>query len=449
GSDITGQNIGDEFGYSVAISADGSRVIVGARFNSVSATTAGSVTVYDLTGGVWTQVGSTILGDAADDQMGWAVAISDNGERIAVGAPLNDRNGTNSGIVRIFELIGGVWIQVGSDIEGSNVGDNVGYSVALSADGKRVVISVIGNDDAAAESGQVRVFELVGSTWTQIGSGVNGVNSGDRFGWSVSMSDDGNRFAAGAVFSDPNGSSSGKVSVYEYSGTSWDQVGNAIDGEVAGDQLGRSVSLSSDGNQVAVGIPFNDNGGTSAGRVSIYDFSAGLPVELEHFQGEVHKGKVLLNWSTASEVNNWKFAVERSADGKTWQQLGEVLGQGTTYESSIYEYTDYTPLIGANYYRLRQVDWDGSFTYSTILLFDLQESIGSTFKIYPNPVSEILYFDLPVGEKVSLFNSYGQLVREENVNSQGRMDIADLPAGVYWLTTTLSGQQISQRVVKQ
>ncbi|MEL7248066.1 MAG: T9SS type A sorting domain-containing protein [Bacteroidota bacterium] len=323
------------------------------------------------------------------------------------------------------------------------------YSAALSADGSKLVIGAPNNDEAANAAGQVQVFELLGNNWVQLGQNINGLAERDRFGWSVSISDDGSRFSAGAIFSDPNGQSSGQASVFEFSGAAWSQLGNLIDGEVAAEGLGRSVSLSGDGNLLAIGVPFNDAGGTNAGRSSVYSYFSIVPVEWATFRGEIQNEQILLHWSTASEVNNWKFAIQRSTDGKTWEEVGAVLGQGTTYEHTTYEFTDKTPRLGANYYRLKQIDWDGSSSYSTILLFDLGDRTAPIFRIYPNPASEVLYFEIPGAGKACLYNTYGQLVREVEVPDEGGIDISTLPAGVYWLTAFTAGQQISQRIVKE
>lgn len=98
----------------MSLSSDGSRIAIGGVYNDGNGNSAGHVRIFDLVGGVWTQVGSDIDGEAADDWSGDPVVLSPNGSRVAVGARYNDgANGTNSGHVRIFEIVGGVWTQVG------------------------------------------------------------------------------------------------------------------------------------------------------------------------------------------------------------------------------------------------------------------------------------------------------------------------------------------------
>ena len=105
GSDIGGEAAGDQFGYSVAMSSDGSILAIGARYNDGNATYAGHVRVYewDSGSGLWTQLGTDIDGEAADDQSGWSVALSSNGHILAVGAFWNDGTHVDTGHVRVYE----------------------------------------------------------------------------------------------------------------------------------------------------------------------------------------------------------------------------------------------------------------------------------------------------------------------------------------------------------
>src|SRR5690554_6749501 len=126
GLDIDGAAPDDSFGYSVAMSADGSAIAVGAPLNDGNGTDAGHVRVYSNASGTWTQVGDDIEGEAAGDQSGYRVALSDDGSILAISAPRNDDNGNNAGQVRIYENISGVWTQIGNDIDGQ-VNDLFGH----------------------------------------------------------------------------------------------------------------------------------------------------------------------------------------------------------------------------------------------------------------------------------------------------------------------------------
>jgi hypothetical protein len=275
GSDIDGEAAGDGSGYSVSLSSDGSIVAIGAYANDGNGTDAGHVKVYKNMGGTWTQQGSDIDGEAANDNSGWSVSLSSDGSTVAIGAPLNDGNGNAAGHVRIYKNISGTWTQQGSDIDGEAVVDYSGNSVSLSSDGSTVAIGANYNDGNGAgglqgDVGHVRVYKNISGTWTQVGSDIDGETLRDKSGSSVSLSSDGSTVAIGAAGNDGNGSSAGQVRIYKDSSGTWTQEGLDIDGEAAGDRSGCSVSLSSDGRTVAIGAWGNDGSGSTSGHVRAY-----------------------------------------------------------------------------------------------------------------------------------------------------------------------------------
>ena len=274
GEDIDGEAGGDNSGVSVSLSSDGSRVAIGAHLNDGGGTDSGHVRVYDYDLSTWVQVGGDIDGEAADDRSGLSVSLSNDGSRVAIGAYLNDGEGTNSGNVRVYDYDSSAWVQVGGDIDGEAAGDASGRSVSLSSDGSRVAIGAYTNDGGGTDAGHVRVYEFDSSTWIQVGGDIDGEAAGDESGMSVSMSGDGSRVAIGARFNDGGGSDSGHVRVYIYDSSSWVRVGGDIDGEGAGDRSGstKTLSLSNDGSRVAIGAELNDGGGTDAGHVRVYEY---------------------------------------------------------------------------------------------------------------------------------------------------------------------------------
>src|SRR5690554_3553692 len=196
GQKIEGDTGTDAFGRTVAISADGTTVAVGAdHYNSYM----GHVRVYENVSGTWTQIGNDIEGEATEDSNGYSIALSGNGDIIAIGAPFNDGGATDSGHVRVFENISGIWTQIGNAIEGEAQWDRNGWSVALSADGTIVAMSAPRHSGNGPESGQVRVFENVQGTWTQVGTPVVGLQPNHRFGTSIALSADGSILAVGTI----------------------------------------------------------------------------------------------------------------------------------------------------------------------------------------------------------------------------------------------------------
>ena len=211
GDDINGEAFGDNFGISVAMSADGNRIAIGAPYNTNS---AGHVRVYSWNGTAWTQTGNDIDGEADGDQSGYSVAMSADGNRIAIGAPFNDGNGTNAGHVRMYSWNGTAWTPTGTDIDGEAAGDRSGWSVAMSADGNRITIGAFTNDSNGNDAGHVRMYSLNSATWTQTGTEINGEAAADWWGYSVAMSADGNRIASSAISNDDSYLDAGQVRVY-------------------------------------------------------------------------------------------------------------------------------------------------------------------------------------------------------------------------------------------
>ncbi len=271
GDDIDGEAAGDQSGSSVSLSADGSVIAIGTHRNDGNGSDSGHVRIYENIAGTWTQVGDDIDGEAANDYSGYSVSLSEDGSIVAIGANQNDGNGTDSGHVRIYQNVAGNWTQVGNDINGEDVGDHSGYSVSLSEDGSVVAIGAPLNNSIGEDSGHVRIYQNIAGTWTQVGDDIDGEAAGDESGTSVSLSADGSIVAVGAHNNSSNGANNGHVRIYQNVAGIWTQVGNDIDGEAAGDESGTSVSLSDDGSIVAIGANKNDGNGFSSGHVRIYE----------------------------------------------------------------------------------------------------------------------------------------------------------------------------------
>ena len=120
-----------------------------------------------------------------------------------------------------------------------------------------------------------------------------------------------------------------------------------------------------------------------------------LPVELTSFtgwnQGDVNK----LQWQTASELNTSRFEVQKSLAAATWSTIGEVPAFGNSTQPRIYGLTDFDPVLGNNYYRLKIIDNDGTFSYSNIINIPISEVVVNSFvKIYPNPTGGELFVEI-------------------------------------------------------
>ena len=118
GSDINGESGGDQSGLSVSLSTAGNVVAIGGKFNDGNGSDSGHTRIYDWDGNAWAQRGDDIDGESAGDRSGGKVSLSGDGNVVAIGAPQNDANGTNSGHTRIYQWDGTAWNHIGSDIDG-------------------------------------------------------------------------------------------------------------------------------------------------------------------------------------------------------------------------------------------------------------------------------------------------------------------------------------------
>ena len=161
GTDLDGEAAGDLAGHAVAMSSDGTTVAIGAPGNDGVALDAGQVRVFSWSGTTWTGQGTDLDGEGPSDQFGYSVAMSADGLSVVIGAPTSDIGGVDRGRVRVFSWNGTTWLQRGATIEGESAGDLAGWSVAMSADGSFIAEGSPFSDDVALLAGQVRAF-----TWT-------------------------------------------------------------------------------------------------------------------------------------------------------------------------------------------------------------------------------------------------------------------------------------------
>ncbi|MBU0763754.1 MAG: T9SS type A sorting domain-containing protein, partial [Bacteroidetes bacterium] len=190
--------------------------------------------------------------------------------------------------------------------------------------------------------------------------------------------------------------------------------------------------------------------------------SAFLPVELLHFTAFFSGKQVDLSWATITETNNDYFTIERSKDLKDIKKIAVVQGAGNSNEIRKYTAKDADPQKGTVYYRLKQTDFDGKFSYSGWVAVQipsagyLQEHTLEMINVCPNPAREMVYFSyssMHEGEAVVLLTDavsgkitgFGISV-EEGINT-GRIDTGSLPGGVYLLTVLVGEERISRRII--
>lgn len=263
-------------------------------------------------------------GSVSGEEMGGMVAMTADGNSVAIGAPRNHGTGTLLGIARVLDWNGKEYSQRGNDIVGEmEVAGSYtlsGSAIAISDSGNTLVVGARGDDGtdgsfdeysgssgtSYTDIGHVRVHDWNGSSWQQRGADIDGENTGDMSGNAVAVNGDGNTIAIGAINNDGNGQDSGHVRVYQWSGSAWTQVGSDIDGEANNDNSGVSISLSTDGRTLAVGADNNDGAnGSDSGHVRVYDLSGSQWVQ---------RG-VDIDGESASDYSG--VSVDLSGDGKS------------------------------------------------------------------------------------------------------------------------------------
>jgi len=178
--------------------------------------------------------------------------------------------------------------------------------------------------------------------------------------------------------------------------------------------------------------------------------SGALPVTLISFTASLDDSKyVNLKWSTTFESNSSIFNIEQSSDAKTWNLKGTVEAQGESSATTFYDYQDKEPNNGTNFYRLKMIDKDGSFSFSRIEKVNLESEIRAAF--YPNPVSDRLYLqteDISQIKEISIYNIMGREVYRSKSLSKNGIDMKGNKAGIYIATVLLSnGTTHTQKIV--
>ena len=253
GTSLLGDNTNDKFGNSVSINSDGTRI-------AIKSLTYAKMFEYieDDSGASWVQMGSNILSSTFQDSATRCIAINDNGTIVAIGEGENN-------LIKVYQYNGSSWIQKGSDINGivDDSGENYfGFSVSINANG---TVVAGGSNDI---TGSVSVYYFINLDWSQLGNTIDGSNIGDNAGYSISLNSVGDVIAVGspgAITSD------GFVRVYQYTDGQWEQLGNTIYGN-QDSSYGYSLSLANDSSYVTATGPFYATGQLPLGYFDVTEY---------------------------------------------------------------------------------------------------------------------------------------------------------------------------------
>lgn len=401
----------DYTGNAMQMSADGLTLVVGGVGEDGSGsginppdnnllTQAGAAYVFTRAsvGAAWTQQAYLKASNPGyDDVYGTAVAISDDGNTIIVGAPREDSNATgvngnqaneataDSGAAYVYTRSGSTWTQQ-AYLKASNTGawDWFGFSVAVSGDGNTAAIGAYREDgsnyginptdsNSAADSGAVYLFTRSGSTWTpQAMLKASKGDSDDRFAFSIALSTDGNTLAVGAnredsstvgINSSPNNSAgdSGAAYVFSRTGTIWSQQAYIKAGNTGGsDYFGFSVDLSGDGNKLVVGAPFEDGDGIGvnptennlwgdSGAAYIFSRSGASWSQTAYFKAN-SQGSDYFGWGVAISKDANHVLIGAPVEDTSFSCINPISNNSAADNGAAYSYHNNSGVWGFGYF---------------------------------------------------------------------------------------------------
>jgi len=299
---LEGPGANAQAGIAVDISRDGTLVAIGSPFLN-----GGEAAVYEqIADEGWSEsfVINSTDSDPTNGRFGAALALSTNGDVLAV----SDRNAfENAGMVQVFRRDQDGWTQLGDDIRGEELNDFFGWAVSLSSDGTRLAVTARGAQNFA---GAVRVYDFVGASWVKTAS-LDGEQPREDFGSSIALTPDGKTLAVGATgFSQGDEMIEvGRVTVFTVNEQTkaWDQVGNGMEGTNAFDSFGSAVRISDAANVLAIGVPEYDLCGDDSGSVDVFKFDGETWSKVGSSLGD----------TATNEGSEFGFSVAMSADGTT------------------------------------------------------------------------------------------------------------------------------------
>ncbi len=205
-----------------------------------------------------------------------------------------------------------------------------------------------------------------------------------------------------------------------------------------------SFSCSNIGSNILTLTALDINGNLNTCQSNVSIFCPALPVEFGPIRLEEQNEGIAITWTTLSEVDNDKFIIERSIDGEIFTPIGSINGAGYSDIPLEYKYLDRSPTLGNNFYRIKQVDYNGRFSYSRIL--SIQNKSSARLRVWPNPSADVINFELSSKTSVDfqIINLRNRVVKSGKASSTG---VHVLPAGLYYLAIKLDNEVLIEPIV--
>ncbi len=321
----------------------------------------------------------------------------------------------------------------------------VGYIVVTNTRKKMVIYA--GNGDGTTD--------LSFST-----DGLRKLQYGYEYGeaYSVSLQSDGKIVVAGTAYNNSTGESVFTLSRLKNTGPadfnffSGGRVITTFDNSLA---KCYDAIIQPDGNIVVAGVAINLLGdGSSDFALARYLENGILPVTFTSFTAAKNNSSVSLKWQTASEINSSYFSIERSTNGTAgFKEIGRTAAKGFSELVQDYSFEDIAPSAGGNYYRLKQVDLNGQYTYSKTIFLDFSGARNAIL-VYPNPVKDVINIKglaTDATSTISIINLQGLvLAKTTSANTATfKWDVKQLPVGTYILRIDANKQVSTLKFIKQ
>lgn len=413
--------------FDMDVAPNGDLFVVG------SFTTAGGITVNQVArwdGSSWHSL-SGGLSHSTLSPRGRSCRVAANGD-LYVGGTFTSA-GSVTGTNHIARWDGSNWHALGTGL------NNQVYCIAIHPSNGSIYAGGIFSAGGSTSLNRMAIWN--GSNWQSIGtSSPNNPPSSMAF-------DGNNNFYTGGAFTAIDGVSANRIAMWN--GSYWSPLQAGVTG---GGSFPSVNSIRVYGTTLYASGIFTIAGGTAGQYIAQFDLDQFLPVEWKYFRANAISQHVKLEWATLSETASDRFEIEKSFNGRSFSMIGQVVAAGESNTEQVYTYTDTQAGNGTIYYRLKQIDLDGSYTYSDIVQIDLPEA-GVAFNVYPNPVEGQLNIRFSstasIGTQIRLLNQYGQTMFHQALEATATntvIPVANFPQGMYLLEVQ-QGQKSKQQKV--
>jgi hypothetical protein len=484
GSPMSGMSDNDKLGdfNTIALDEAGNTIAIGTPYSSAFGPVYGYAMVMDWNGSAWVQRGTFFPGSLALEGTGAAVDLSADGNTVVVSSPWGPNAlGYECGVVNVYDWDGSDWVQRGSQIDGEGnpsplfSTDVFGLDVDLSPDGNFLAIGAPNNTQQVGVmqgQGHCRVYQWDGTDWVQMGQDLDGEDSGEEFGLSVSISDDGGVLAVGGrgfrIWSGGQliATEVGIVRTYTWDGSQWILRGPAIQGALQGDLFGSTVSLSSTGSSLSIGSP-GANSLSGFTRILDWNGTAWLQrgADIPGASGDRSGSSVAMsgNGNLVAIGDPWMNGFNGGAkvfgwNGSSWFQIHSNM-QGIGPNTGINAFGTAVAMnagatvvaVGAPFHDFAGNNSGLVYVFENATFTGVLENTNSAEVCFPNPTTgEVFLTGDRINGPVQVVDGIGRtvLVSVLPVSSTvQRMDLSSLPAGLYHLVT--ADRQWSAKVMKQ